>query len=322
MEDNGLLKYYASYRGKNGFLDVSKLGILKNTDRVSQTVVPCAFNDERFYVKFRSFETFDKELVDAEILCSQIYKKMGVESAIYLPAEDDGKKFVISNSVLKPNVMPAQMYLFRKLGYNPNISLPFLSAPYLSGDTVKYHYETVEKYLTRNAMQEQTKMRILDTACFNTDRHRANFLYTVNSIKQTDTSKDDDYEELGMFARIINYFKSMPRNKADSITAIDFESSGYNFQLINEGEKSVQDLNFHNDFQITMMNYGDLMEEYKYNDSFASLVDKKEIAEEMGALDIGEVAQDIKDTIGYEVSPNYVQALSRSFDDVAETLLM
>lgn len=277
MYDNGLLKYYEKHSCNGGYLDARVLG-LKEENSISCKVSECSSAAGRFFRRVNGGgRVIEKFVTDSQVLLSQIYNKAGIQSAIYLPAEVKGKKFLLSNSVLTPETVLADDYIegFPKFEYR--FPIDFLNPRHTGA--------VVEKYFTERAMLAQTKMRVYDTASFNNDRHYANFFYKL---------KD---------------------GKADDVVAIDFEIGSCAFYP----EDKLSDV-FFNDFENHPMIREEMLEHFRTNEEFAILMDKDELAEEIGSISPTKVAQDIKQTIGYEINPDVTDLLERSFDQVAEAL--
>ena len=311
MFDNGILKYYIDNPHKDGYLDSKVLGISHNVTGTKRKVEKVIIGGENFYLKSATpFEDVSKRNMDAEILLSQLYCKAGIESAIYLPAENEYGKFLVCDDVTQPNIISAGSHLFPYLSGTENHTLPFLCKANLGVN--------LPSILTQNAMMEQTKMRILDTASFNTDRHYFNFFYKLKR-----PSQQNGQQESSMSGNIMQYFRNLISNPANEVVSIDYEISGEIIDRLARGyEDAGKESGYDNDFSYSPLIRTEMMEEIKSNEELANLIDKKEFAEEIGSLNPSAVAEDIKQTIGYEVNPKAVDVLSKSYDEMAETLLL
>ena len=173
MFDNGLLKYYREKAYKDGFLSARDVGLhsIKKIDCEGRIRL-CRTNVCRFYTKLPRGKD-NSRAFDPEILLSQIYAKAGIESAIYLPINTYKGQGVISNDVAvdEENVIPACDYFDFYIDPYDRYELTFL-------DSLNTNLN-LPNYFTRNALQQQTKMRILDTASYNTDRHDSNYFYRI-----------------------------------------------------------------------------------------------------------------------------------------------
>lgn len=308
MYDNGLLEYYRTNAFKDGFIDTEKVGILKSLNSINLKTMQCTIDGRSYYSKVHTPDGILKANADAEILLSQIYTKLGIPSSIYIPAQNQGRTFLLCDDVEKPNVVLATNYISKQFSSNKPRVMPFLSNGALQNSSRLY---------TKHAMAQQTKMRILDTASFNTDRHLANFFYTL----QRALPEKEPIEDYSVLGRISSYFRSLNPNKAEDVVAIDFESSGRNVEaMLNEDESNLIN-NYMNDFQRGVMSRTEMLEEIKSNEALATLIDKPQLAEDIGSLNPASVAEDIKQTTGYEVDVKFVDTLSKAYDEMAECLM-
>ena len=269
MLDNGLLKYYDFCAEKEGRLMAHKVPSLSIGHEVAYRLFECKRGGKSFYLKECS-----KSRAEAEILISQLYPKLGVPSAIYLPAMKPREivvpKFeaVISNSVKVDNVSLATTF---KTGLDA---------------LAEGKAEKVAKYFTKDCVKQISTMQALDLAAGNCDRHDSNFFV------QTDES-----------------------GKAESIVTIDHESSGggvYSF-------KGYPYYNYLNN--VVAPSWKDIIFDLKENEAAAAAVSSKELAETIGSAPIVDTVRDIKEATGYEIGEKYVDALQRSFEEVAEDLV-
>lgn len=313
MYDNGLLSYYKNLPHDGGYIDADAMG-LKRKDLIILKTTQCTVDNKRFYLKVHNAKgTLNKPQADAEILLSQIYSKLGLPSAIYLPARSGKENFLICDDIEKPNVVLATNYLLKKV----NSGYPRLQ-PFLSRESSS---PLLTKYFTQHALSQQTKLRICDTATFNTDRHFANFFY---SLQHSAPYHDAEYYEqpVGAGEQIVNYFRSVRPNKVEDVVAIDFESSGGNASIISRtGNRNLEIYNYISDFKLGTMSREEMLTEFSTNPKLDEVIDKQDFAEELGSLDVAGVAEDIKETIDYEVDKKFVDVISQSCEEVAESLM-
>ena len=64
-----------------------------------------------------------------------------------------------------------------------------------------------------------------------------------------------------------------------------------------------------------------MIDRIKHDEFVSSVVDLKQIGEEMGSIDVKGTALDIARTTGYVVEPNYVDFLTKSFHQTADLLV-
>lgn len=319
MYDNGLLKYYRERSCKGGFLRESDIPIKAISDTKARIRLG-TLNSKRFYIKTTKRKDITSSYTtDSEVLLSQIYSKAGLLSAIYLPIETEMGKGVISNDVSRGQgrrFISAEDYL------------DFYAEP-LSYDNSKYlnpynKSAEITKYFTLKALREQTKMRILDTASFNIDRHSYNFFY---GLSQVPVGSDGQIVQ-GAVAQGAEQASSnvKMREKADGIASIDYEYAGLNayLKILNNPKLYELDLDYNsyiNDFSVFKLPRDEMLKEFRENEPLGELVDKQALAEEIGTLDPVAVAQDVTAVTGYEFDPKYTELLAKSYDEVAEALI-
>lgn len=277
MYDNGLIKYYSQNNYKDGILDARDINLVEQ-QKVSFKVTSCASSEGRFFKRVNGSRVKDKKITDAQILLSQIYNKAGLQSAVYLPAQIKGKRFLLSNDVSSsPDTILAYDYIAQFPHFQSRFPLDFLSE--------RHSGKVVERYFTERALQQQTKMRVFDTASYNNDRHYANFFYRLQD------------------------------GVADDVRAIDFELGTCAYNRTDAASDA-----FYNDFMPLQMPRQELLTKFKEDELFATLVDKDALAEEVGSINPVAIAQDVEDTIGYKIDPALPQFLDKSFTEMAEVL--
>lgn len=323
MYDNGLLKYYREKAYKDGFLDSKDLPMqqLKTFGRMGIYEI----SGSRYYTK-RVRDVNPKRGIDPEILLGQVYSRLGLTSAIYLPISYSGVNEIISDDIVKDSsIKQAGDFLDSAVSDEERYQLHFLH-PKSSID--------ISKYFTLNALIKQTKLRVVDIASYNSDRHDQNYYYKVlshwNQTPQSSIhsqsvpkkiSKNYTGDELAGLQPIYSI-----QQKADDVISIDYDISGFNsFRRMNLTSEELEVKNregcfFDTDFSEATLTRQEVLREIRENELFANLMDKQELAEEIGSVSPIAVARDIKDTIDYEIEPKFAEFLEKSFEEVAETL--
>ncbi len=314
MYDNGLIKFYNSKNVQNGYLDATSLDLHQCVSTDTRKIERVRIDGSPYILKaVDRLADYSKASSDAEILLSQIYCKAGIESALYFPAYNSYGNFLITDDVSTDKNMLAGSYLYPYLTEAEIYGLPFLLPP----KSLKLNPSRV---LTKNAMEEQTRMRVLDTASYNYDRHYQNFFYNLQHSMYV-PSTSNSLEEDKTSAQVMTFFRNLLPNKANGVVAIDFESSGEVLAKMAEGDEYADYLNiYENDFDFYAVSRDEMLNQIRTNESLAEMIDKSELAETMGNLNPKGVAEDIKQTIGYQVDPKVVDELSRSYDEMAELL--
>lgn len=327
MYDNGLLEYYRSLKHNNGFLNVSSLGVNFNYLYTKNQVVHEDIKGKPYYIKSATpTRYFTKQMCDAEILLSQIYNKAGIQSAVYLPARNNSSSFLICNDVAKEDIVLASDYLIKKCDFP---YLPFL-AP-----LEELRAKPTDIY-TLHAMKQQTLMRVLDTASFNYDRHGANFFYKLqpttsiqnsqvcslfNSSQLEPNPQSSQNECVGVLNTERSQTPRAVSEMVDDVVAIDFGVSGSVIAQLENNPDADKFNIYKSDFATFNTPREKVIKEIRTNERFAELVDKQELAETIGGINPSSIAEDIKQTTGYEVNPVMIDILSKSFDDMAEGLV-
>lgn len=312
MEDNGLLQFYKNRSYNGGFLNLGDIPELSEVKRIDGRISLYSSGVGSFYKKGVFFNNNIHKYLDPEILLSQIYKKAGLDTAIYLPTKDEttGRVSLFSNDVSTSGVIPANGFIVANLDKTERSQMDFLNTS---------HTESLPmiNYFTRRCLQQQTKLRVLDTASYNTDRHNLNFFYKLLQPQSTSTLEDNSSFQ----------GEATQTPKADGIVCIDYEQSAINTYTLVEFKESFNKemldyyCCFQNEFSTHRLSKTEMLEQFSKNEYLAELLDKPALAEEIASLDPVGVAEDIKQTIGYEVDPQYSHFLQKSFDDVADALV-
>ena len=114
----------------------------------------------------------DKMLIDAEVLMSAVYHKMGVNTPMYLPFMERNQMGVVSENVVHHD-STARTIAHIQQGQNKKVF----------GDFYIYnliHNKDLQKLVTENAINQLIKMTHLDIASKNTDRSSYNLFLGDN----------------------------------------------------------------------------------------------------------------------------------------------
>lgn len=290
MYSNGLLEHYKNTYYREGFLDVSKLKIVETPKQsVFDTCVSCKSPVGFFYKKYHNY--FSKEMADAEILLSQLYNKLGLTSAVYLPAQEKGHRFLLSNSVNSGDTIQASNFkdkIESKLGCSSQLVDGFMGNQVGSSIVGK----EIVNYFSQKALAQQVKMRVLDCASNNPDRQDCNYVYKI----------DQD-------------------GVAQDIVVFDHERSGLKaWHNIMQRENGMFMKGFCNDFGLKDATKMEVIDTIKQSELCTSVIDTHSLAEEIGSIDVNAVALDICRTTGYMVEPSYTDYIAKSFNMTANYL--
>jgi len=332
LQDNGLLKHYNSNKlfSKRDLLSIKMFKIDKEIQcsygsnlRAKVLTKDDNGNEVPFYLK----QCFDGEN-DAEVLLSQVYARAGFKTAIYTPVKFSGmKNCVISNNIATPDTLPYANYDISSIEDFKDEKATMI-APFALGKNYHLFFSPVansnmhyERYFTRDAIRQILKMRIFDTASFNTDRHNNNFFLNLRD--------DDTYEEITGNTRI-----------CDDITLFDYGYSGIGWDFYKTPHKDLFSIDmeyvnkssqkgctYYHDFErsalITRLTADKIIENFKTNETVRQFVSMDELSAELSCAgqDIPEVAREIKDTLDYEIKQEFVDKLQENFDNMANELV-
>lgn len=290
MYGNGLLEYYKKAYFRDGFLDISKLRMTEDGKQSAfDTCISCKSPVGAFYKKYHNY--FSKEMADAEILLSQLYNKLGLTSAVYLPAQERGHKFLLSNSVDGKNVFSATIfnsYVTSQVGCDQKQVCNLMNKQVCSSSEGKQ----IVEYFSDRVLAQKIKMRVLDCAANNPDREDCNYVFKVDE-----------------------------NNVAQDILVFDHERSGLEaYRNMMQGGNGKFTTGYCNDFGLKNASREDVIDQIKHSEMCNELVDNHALAEQIGSVDVNAVALDICRTTGYMIEPKYTDYISKSFNITANYL--
>ena len=182
MLDNGLLKYFKDYADKMGRLNMNAL---PDTTRINGRNLDDMYRYHKIYEYLNNGNVFfgkskPRARADAEILISQLYPRLGVPSAVYLPATQSKKPIVVSNNVQTEGVVPG-----------------FFVEEHLQGLLSSSNHPSKFEHITKGCVKQIALMQTLDLASYNTDRNHFNFFAHVNKNEKVDGITTIDHEMSG-----------------------------------------------------------------------------------------------------------------------------
>lgn len=317
MIDNGLLMHYPQLASKKGFLKTRSLDFKKMSTQVCDVAKLYFYKDSRYWFKYEN-----KSEIASQVMLGQLYKQNGLNSAIYLPGLDGRNRRVsISNDIVSSHNMGGNKF-FRKLyeRYPKEVvdgelikhdaQQRFLSSIATSGKEIRSHNIILDKlvtspslkdfskaqdiddfdfvsFFTKDGMRDFIKMHLFDTASMNIDRNSSNFYL--------------EFDSAGKICGITTIDHSMSE---ESILYDLPESALYINFLGPNSEVSREEMLF----------------ELRENETVQHFMPRQEMAEILGNVNVGQVASDITDTIGYKFDNRFKNGLAKSFDDLANDL--
>ena len=284
MHDNGLVQYFREHKNEFGQLKTKELRFPQYYGEDDEEYLQFLETPTQLYFKKET----DKDTADAEVLLSQIYKNAGFDTALYVPALDKKRRSVVlSNDVRTPtSILPHDLH--RKIRYENRGSRPHECVPQ------KGEFPFIlPEYLTGNAITTMFEMNAFDLASKNFDRHFYNYLY-------------DNLNPIGQY---------------DSLKLFDYGQSGYAFIGLTSGFLNPKNMDYPNLFFTgDEKPYEEMVWQLRNNDVVKEYTSRTALAEKIGRVDVGATAKDIEQTIGYTINPQYVDFLSRSFEQTATDL--
>ncbi|MBQ3048299.1 MAG: hypothetical protein IJD48_04750 [Clostridia bacterium] len=317
MIDNGLLKHYPQLASSDGFLKTKDLDLKPLPVSLKGVATPYFYQSNVVWYKHE-----DDGEIESQVLLSQLYSKLGLKSAIYMPAVDEhGDHLTISDNVDTADNISGRRFFKRLYEIfpkevvdgelikrvapvsvltsveKPNLitldqSILFGSPtflPLLKDYLKKYKPEEFDfvSFFTKDGMRDFIKMHVMDTGSCNIDRNSSNF-----------------------------YFKIDGSGKICGIETID-HSMSKNY-LLNEGFKYATYINFLGPFSEATRT--EMVDELRNNETVQQFMLRQEMAEIVGNVEVEKTAQDIKQATGFEIDTEYVDGLARSYDSLANDL--
>ena len=283
MQDNGLMSYYRNFKNKQGYLKASDAGFKFTTDKSYQEYLQ---TPSGIYFAKRG----QKDKIDAEVLLSQIYQRAGFVAPTYMPVVSDmGVRMVVSENIKTPTSVEA-------LGVVEKIknAAPTNLNPHFNLFSEKVGVKTLEEYFTPQVLTQMVDMYGFDTASKNYDRNLLNFFLST----------------------------SQEGGKVDGLQTFDFGQSGSAFTGIASGIQDEAKLPYRNLFASgAERNADSMLKQFKTNPVVLSYETPSALAEKIGSIDVVATANDIKQSIGYEVNPQYVDFIASSFNTFANDLV-
>ena len=283
MHDNGLMSYYRNLKNKQGYLKAGDAGFKFTTDKSYQEYMK---TPSGIYFAKRG----QKDKIDAEILLSQIYKNAGFVSPTYMPVLNSlGARMVVSEDIKTPTSVEALSVVEKIKDANPTTLNPHFNL-----FSEKVGVKTLEEHFTPEVLTQMIDMYGFDVASKNYDRNLLNFFLS----------------------------KTEQDGKVDGLQVFDYGQSGCAYTGIVSGIQDESKIPYRNLFASGAdRNAGSMLNQLKTNPVVLSYETPSALAEKIGSVDVVATAQDVKQSIGYEINPGYVDFVASSFDKFANDLV-
>ncbi len=305
MFANDILKHYRGKFNKDGFVDVTDDIIDEEflnsmLGRVSKLKLKCG----TFYKKKGEYGSI-KAQMDAEVLLCQIYHKLGFKTAVYVPAQSDFSRFILSNDINAENVVPAFEYHFNLIYDHQD----------LNGTADCLFSEKDNAYASLfnpNVLRKRTEMFITDASTMNYDRVDCNYYYLLN--KKTGKPADLVLIDYSASGENFNHAIECGRHSTHSNACGSQQGlNSRNIQFLRE--------HYQSDFDVVRISREKMIEQAKNCKALEGIFNAQEFANRLGSVNVNSVAKDIKKEINYELNQKYVDTIDKRFEETAEMLM-
>ena len=289
MSGEDFIKFYYENKNKKGFVYLSqiskKFGFeMSNINQIIQTPYFIDKNGKNF-LKY----TFIPTELDAEILLSRLYGKLGFKSCKNFPVVDkSGENFIVSTDVLTKGTILADLFKGRVFSQNSNC--------FLKSEELTSGFDALSGDYSLDAIKLLLLLRGVDFVFYNADRHLNNFGYKVK-------------EEKG-------------KEVVTGIATFDYENSGSEYN-----RKFLSNALYYNNFNLggeddttCLLNRKDMIESFKTNETANMFLPKNEFAEILGGIGVKKEAKILQEETGYTCNQKLIDAWDKSCYNTAEEL--
>ncbi len=244
-----------------------------------------------FYLAPEGFT--EKEIIDAEVFTSQIYKIFGFENTPFYFPVLKGNKYTVMCNDIKNNRNEIAENVHARIKNNTGLSREEIEAMFKNKNIFRTLYP---KYFSTQCLKNKIKLRLIDAALNVTNRDYNQIMYTMTKL-----------------------------GKATDITPLTGGISGLNF--LRKKDKMRGEPVFQSEFTTKNQTRSGLLESFANSKIARTIFDNSSLQEFMNTLesiDYKTVAQDIKANLHYEIDPNYISYMEENkeqfLDDMHEKL--
>lgn len=284
-----LLKDRFSETGAIEFESLPKL-LEKNYEEHADTNI---WSAKKVFTKIGEFyiapeNQIEKEVIDSEILLSQVYNEMGFDAPIYFPVKRNRHVTVMCDDILSNKIEIAEKY---HKSCAPDVKSDYKTLRHLfrNGDLKKGF---VPRFFSRDCLKRRIELELLDAAMNVSTR---------------------DFNQIA--------YKKSTFGKAIDVIPLSNGISGYNF--LKEKKRTLTEPVYLSEFSENFQTVEGLAKSYAQNSQvkeYFSEEDMTNFLNRLQKLDIEKIAQDIKDNINYEIDSNYVKFVEKNKELVFDTL--
>ena len=286
MFDNGLFEKFKHTKTRDGILDMSEDKDFTFTS-VERNIWKLSSKDGLYFAK-----PVNKSRMDAEVLLGQLHNQVGLNAAIYFPCQNlsfqgsnlsQNQILDLQNSryAVSNNVLNSSSVLALDCydSFNENNGLkPPMPYLFFSANSAVDY----TKYFTKDAMRQLIKSFVFGITEYNYDMHWKNIGYEVSE---------------GIVKNVFTF---------------DNGASGLGAKRV------LDDQEYCSFLQPEWFNRNSSLVEIKENPVVNQIISNREIANDLGSVDVVETSKDISKELGYKFSSFYVDKLARAYDETAE----
>ena len=290
MHDNGLLKYYRDYADRQGQLKAYELFSDCNTRNINSAIkVYYTRNGElskKYFEKFCGFAR--KNVLNAELIQSQVFKDNGLTTAIYTPSVTEyGQPCVISDGITTGTSNQMGNFLVKCLE-----DFVISYSPYSKQYNITPNDIEFDKLFKPNAMKKFILGHALDVAGGNVDRHTGNFEVELSKTESgLDIIEDIIYYDYG------NTIFEFPEEQEN----IYYFTNGLGFG-VDQNRGSM----------IAILRNSPHVLEYYSPDELAGII---------GSTDFTKIAREYKEQTNFEIDKQFLYRIEKSYYNMAQGLV-
>ena len=270
--------------------DLIKLGEFNNEQPVDTKI----WSSKRVVTEYGNFylapEGFtEKEIIDAEIFTSQIYKNFGFDSTpFYFPVLKGNKLTLMCNDI-KNGKNEIASIVNNKIQISSRLSSGKIETMCLNKNIFR---ALVPKVFTKEFVQKKMRLRLLDIALDVSNRNYNQIMYMVTKLGRV-----VDLAPLTGAMSGLNYLRQNNAKRGESVYQSEFTTK---YQTRSQ---------FLKDF-VSFMDSSDVFSD----------TNMREFIKKLSKIDYKKIVHDIKDNLNYEINPEYVTYMENNREAFLEEL--
>ena len=294
MSKEDFIKFYFEYKNRHGFVSFQDV---KNhfdvrfdeTWRIYRSSKPCVLDAHGpNYLKLVT----TKDKLDAEILLARIYSKLGFTSCQNFPIHESvyNNAFYVASTNIRTNDAVE--------GFNfDGVIFENYTNYFARKNQLENGNDRLTGRFTGKAITDLLKLRLVDTAAFNTDRHLGNFFYSLQT--------QDNGQKVATGIKTFDYGESGKSYNRDCPDKVDYYN---NFTTLGDRDRTLR------------LSRPEIIHQFRTNETSQLFLPKEECAQILGSVNFQKEARELEQETHYKVDKCFVDDLDRSFTDMAEEL--